>query len=65
MFKVDIKHAFRLIPVHRDDWSILGMVYGLAKILWTRYCCSVCVHHLLSLTILPKPSARYYVTTTR
>ena len=27
MFKVDIKHAFRLIPVHRDDWSILGMVW--------------------------------------
>ena len=27
MFKVDIKHAFRLIPVHRDDWLILGMVW--------------------------------------
>ena len=27
MFKVDIKHAFRMIPVCRDDWSILGMVW--------------------------------------
>ena len=26
MIKVDIKHVFCLIPVHRDDWSILGMV---------------------------------------
>ena len=27
MLKVDIKPTFRLIPVHRDDWSILGMVW--------------------------------------
>ena len=27
MFKVDVKHAFRLVPVHRDDWPILGMVW--------------------------------------
>lgn len=27
MFKVDIQHAFRLIPVHPDDWPILGMVW--------------------------------------
>ena len=27
MFKVDIKHAFRLIPVHGDDWSIHCMVW--------------------------------------
>ena len=27
MIKVDIKHVFCLIPVHRDDWSILSMVW--------------------------------------
>ena len=27
MFKVDVKHAFRLVPVHCDDWPILGMVW--------------------------------------
>jgi len=27
MSKVDIQHAFRLIPVHPDDWPILGMVW--------------------------------------
>lgn len=27
MFKVDMKHAFRLIPVHPDDWPLLGMVW--------------------------------------
>ena len=25
MFKVDIRHAFRLIPVHPEDWPLLGM----------------------------------------
>ena len=27
MYKADIQHAFRLIPVHPDDWPILGMVW--------------------------------------
>ena len=27
MFKVEIKHAFRLIPVHSDDWSIHCMAW--------------------------------------
>ena len=27
MFKVDLKHAFRLVPVHPDDWPLLGMEF--------------------------------------
>ena len=27
MFKVDIKHAFRIVPVHPEDWPLLGMVW--------------------------------------
>ena len=27
MYKVDIRHAFRNIPVHPDDWCLLGMVW--------------------------------------
>eukprot|EP00117_Sycon_ciliatum_P020140 scpid38648/ scgid18029/ len=26
--KVDLRHAFRLIPVHPDDWPLLGMCWG-------------------------------------
>ena len=25
--KVDLKHAFRLCPVHPDDWQLLGMLW--------------------------------------
>ena len=25
IFKADVKHAFRVKPVHPDDWLLLGM----------------------------------------
>ena len=28
MAKTDIESAFRLIPVHPDDWELLGMQWG-------------------------------------
>ena len=27
LYKVDIQHAFRNVPVHPDDWPLLGMVW--------------------------------------
>lgn len=27
MAKTDLKSAFRLIPIHRDDWSLLGIYW--------------------------------------